>query len=395
MPSSVGRFSKKISIILSLLLALLVTSAAGHDRLPDGEVETVQEITVPAPSLEGNLLGTPTEQFATIYLPPSYNRDPDRRFPVLYLLHGHDGTDRTWLIDPKAPERVVVNGNSYSQGGWLKREKLDELFVAIPEMIIVAPNGRNALKDGNWHDSPVTGNWREFVAVDLIGYIDAKYRTIPKREGRAVAGHSGGGYGALNLAMHDADLFSVAYAMAPCCLDPDSTGPALTLEDSREATPFWRGVMDNIEALDSPTDLPPSSSGQPKQFFMTVELSAAASYSPNPTKGPFFGDLLFHRENGIWLLDTDVFEKRRDLRLYGQIEEREEALRSLNGLMIDYGEYELPFLVPGNAKFAQALAERGIPFVFEVYSDGDHGNLVASRLMTVGLPFVAKHLASE
>jgi hypothetical protein len=70
----------------------------------------------------------------------------------------------------------------------------------------------------------------------------------------------------------------------------------------------------------------------------------------------------------------------------------EEDLRSLNGVLIDYGEHEMRDLIAGNASFAKSLAERGIPFELEVYSDGDHGSLVTERLEIHGLAFFASVL---
>jgi hypothetical protein len=73
----------------------------------------VVEVEVPAPSLESNLLGTPAIQAAAVYLPPSYDAEPGRRYPVVYLLHGIFDSHRVWLDFFGAPailDRLIEAG---------------------------------------------------------------------------------------------------------------------------------------------------------------------------------------------------------------------------------------------------------------------------------------------
>src|SRR5262245_41490502 len=57
------------------------------------------EVKITSKSLEGNLLGDPAEQTIAIYLPPSYDSSLEKRYPVIYLLHGYDGSSRSWTTD--------------------------------------------------------------------------------------------------------------------------------------------------------------------------------------------------------------------------------------------------------------------------------------------------------
>ncbi len=103
------------------------------------------EIKVPAPSLKGNLLGDPTEQSAAVYLPPSYDASPAKRFPTLYLLHGFTGNNRAW-----------------TKGGYQGmslQPLMDEMIRSgkSREMIVVAPNGWNAYGGAFYTNSSV--NW--------------------------------------------------------------------------------------------------------------------------------------------------------------------------------------------------------------------------------------------
>src|SRR4029453_3910097 len=82
-----------------LFLTLFVQPASG--QAPAGRAVTGRliEVKVPAPSLKGNLLGDPAEQSVAMYLPPSYDSSPSKRYPTLYLLHGFGGDSKTWLSE--------------------------------------------------------------------------------------------------------------------------------------------------------------------------------------------------------------------------------------------------------------------------------------------------------
>ncbi len=109
-----------------------------------------------------------------IYLPPGYETAKDKRYPVLYWLHGSDGSQRT------GSEFI-----SFLDAAIKKKQ--------APEMIAVLVNGRG---EQFWNDSFDGERPVESVIIkDLIPHIDQTYRTFAKREGRAVEGFSMGGYG--------------------------------------------------------------------------------------------------------------------------------------------------------------------------------------------------------
>ena len=110
--------------------------------------------------------------------------------PTLYLLHGHSGNEKTWLvIKPNLPEIVDEKG-----------------------LIVVCPDGENS-----WYwDSPLNANVRyeTFISDELVHYVDGHYNTIADRRGRAIAGLSMGGHGALWNAIRHSDVFSAAGSMS-------------------------------------------------------------------------------------------------------------------------------------------------------------------------------------
>ena len=181
---------------LALLPLIAATPLAAQSRVVVADV--------PAPALAGNRVGTPTTQSAAIYLPAGYDRETTRRYRTLYLLHGIFDSHETWTgyFDvPAMLDRLIEAGD-------------------IPAAIVVMPNGGNRYGGGFYMDSPTSGNWATYITRDLVGYVDARYRTRPNAASRAVVGHSMGGYGAIHLSMERPGVFGVAYAMSPCCLAP-------------------------------------------------------------------------------------------------------------------------------------------------------------------------------
>jgi enterochelin esterase-like enzyme len=137
-----------------------------------------------------------------IYLPPSYQNaaDQERRYPTLYLLHGSPGSEYDWISGGKA---VQSADTLIGQG-------------KIPELIMVFPdgNGRNG-ETSEWGNSFDQQQLMEnFVTVDLVHFIDQKYRTIPTPGYRAIGGFSMGGFGATNIAIHHPDIFGSVISLA-------------------------------------------------------------------------------------------------------------------------------------------------------------------------------------
>ena len=89
----------KIALFSTLLLVCSTAWAAPADVRGRG---TVQEITVHGRSIEGNLDNNPADRQVSVYLPPSYNHDLKRRYPVVYFLHGFSDTNAKWFgAEPK------------------------------------------------------------------------------------------------------------------------------------------------------------------------------------------------------------------------------------------------------------------------------------------------------
>ena len=137
-----------------------------------------------------------------VYLPPSY-RDtttPERRYPTLYLLHGSPGSEYDWSKGGKAVQ---------SADALIGQGKIPELIMIFPD-----ENGQSG-ETSEWGNSFDQKQLMEnFVALDLVHFIDQKYRTIPTPSYRAIGGFSMGGFGAMNIAVHHPNIFGSVLSLA-------------------------------------------------------------------------------------------------------------------------------------------------------------------------------------
>jgi enterochelin esterase-like enzyme len=130
-----------------------------------------------------------------VYLPPGYRTSPNRRYPVIYLLHGVPGRPAAFL----ATVRLGV-----------VEDELVALHKIRPAILVMPFGSTGSFTDEEWANGvrPNSG-WETFVARDLVRAVDARYRTIPRGSSRALAGLSEGGYGALNIGIHHPGEFRV------------------------------------------------------------------------------------------------------------------------------------------------------------------------------------------
>jgi len=153
---------------LLLFAAMAIAAPARAQELRQAEIE--------APSVGRKL---------TYYvaLPADYDKST-ARYPVLYMLHGFSGNFTQW-----------------------KRFGAAERAQELP-LIVVMPDGGNSWFI-NWARSEggQQNNWEDFIARDLVQHVDAAYRTIPERAGRALCGLSMGGYGALVVGLRNPDVY--------------------------------------------------------------------------------------------------------------------------------------------------------------------------------------------
>ncbi len=314
---------------------------------------TLERVKVHGRALEGNLMGESAEPEVSIYLPPSYASDRSRRYPVVYLLHGYTGTDLGYF-GPTGRQLHVIAERVFASG-------------AAREMILVMPNCMNAYGGCMYSNSVTAGNWEGYVADDLVAYLDGRYRTIPSRASRGLAGHSMGGYGTLRIAMKRPDVFSALYALSSCCLNEGTVRPP------RDGAP---------SAAESITSIEEARGNRAAQG----TLARAAAWAPNPANPPLFLDLPTRGGE----VQPQVAVKWAANSPVAMLDQYVPNLKKYKAIALDIGLQDN--LITSNRVFVEALTRFGIAHTFETY-EGDHGNRIPQRLEEKVLPFFSTHLA--
>jgi len=315
---------------------------------------TFERITVHGASLVGNLEGDDADRAVSIYLPPSYLREPQRRYPVLYLLHGFTDSDERWFglagrhfVDvPSAVDRAFGAGSR--------------------ELIVVMPNAFTKYQGSMYSSSVATGDWEAFVARDLVAYVDAHYRTLPERASRGLAGHSMGGYGTLRIGMKYPEVFSSLYALSPCCLGANLTP--------------------NVEQMARAAAVTTDAEVAAADFGTKAMLASAAAWSPNPSRPPLYLDLPV--ENGKPV--PDVIARWAANAPLSMVHQYVPSLRRFDGLAVDAGDKDVGIAATVRT-LDEILGSYGIEHDSEIYG-GDHVNRIDERLASKVLPFFSDHL---
>ncbi len=195
----------------------------------------VQKIT-----LASTTLGV-TKQFY-VYTPPGYSQSPGRRYPVLYLFRGH--------------EKEWINKNEDgSRGGKNVIDVYEQLLAAgtVGPMIFVFPgisSNNNAVPGmlTNFKSPELTtaagvgtGRFEDYFVQEVIGYVDANYRTVARREGRGVDGFSLGGFMSVKIAAQHPELFKTVGAFDGTHFYADVT--CANVDAVRDANTFTTNAM--------------------------------------------------------------------------------------------------------------------------------------------------------
>jgi len=225
--------------LFRILLVLALGAQAAQAQAPSGA--TIRRGTVRIDSIRSQSLGVTKK--LVVYLPPSYDAGVSaaRRYPVAIYLHGAWGSESDWTVQGKLSDTM------------------DSLVATgMREMIVVMPDG----DDGwwtTWHAlndvaacrrTPRQENadtycvpwpkYDDYVVHDVLAFTDSAYRTVPRRESRAIAGLSMGGYGAISIAVRHPQTFSVAAShsgvLRPALMADSGTlrtTEAVTMRDAR------------------------------------------------------------------------------------------------------------------------------------------------------------------
>jgi S-formylglutathione hydrolase FrmB len=264
--------------VLFAFAALAAAPAAGAVTLHDGyglHIVTIKQVDARMVDVTFQSAALPDPVSAYILFPPGYNASPRRHWPVFYLLHGTSGMASDWTVKGDA-EKVIGDR---------------PLITVMPDI---------ALNDGgggwctNWPDG--AQSWEAFHIDQLIPWVDSNLRTVPTRQGRAIAGRSQGGFCSMSYAARHPDLFGLAlgYSGAPdIYYDPEVRFGAMAIINATEVgldtvppdTFFGDPVTDGITwAAHDPATLAENLRGM--RMYMYWGNGEPGPYDSDPTGWP-------------------------------------------------------------------------------------------------------------
>jgi len=320
--------------------------------IPGAKPVTVENIKVHGVSLEGNLEGDAVDRDVIVFLPPSYATQKTRRYPVIYALHGYSIGAEQWTHEIHVPQTIE---GAIAQGA--------------QDMIVVLPDSKTVYNGSMYSSSVTTGDFENFIAHDLVAYIDAHYRTIAKRSSRGLVGHSMGGYGASRIGMKHPDVFGSLYIMSPCCMSPRAAGG---------------GRGGNTDAALAAAKSPAEAAKIPG---LATQLASAAAWSPNPKNPPLYLDM--PTKDGA--VQQDVVNRWTANAPLVFVHQYIGNLKQYHAIAMDVGDQDGLRVDAG--KLHDIMDSYGVANSFEIYS-GTHTSAVADRFQNHVMPFFSKNLCS-
>ena len=321
--------------------------------VPGAKPVTVEHIRIHGAYLEANLEGDAVDRDVIVFLPPSYQKEKSRRYPVVYALHGYSIGAEQWSKEIHVPQTIE---GAFAQGA--------------REMIVVLPDSKTLHNGSMYSSSVTTGDFENFIAHDVVRYIDAHYRTIANRRSRGLVGHSMGGYGATRIGMKHPDVFGSLYIMSPCCLSARMAGGG-------RSNP---GMDSTLAAVKTPEDAAKLPWG------LRAALATAAAWSPDPKNPPLYLDLPTAKDS---VAARDILARWAANAPLAFVDQYIGNLRQYHGISMDVGDEDGLRVDAG--KLHDIFDRYGLANDFEVYH-GTHTSAVADRFQNHVLPVFSKNL---
>ncbi len=372
---------KKLIFIIGFLTAITTLCCCDNDILElDDNQESkliihkskLQNKEFISDALTDNVIGNSNIRKMQVYTPPGYDRKNAQGYPVVYLLHGLPFSEKSFIdiqsweewVDPNG---VFKNYPDFPEEGF--KDWMDELILSkkIAPMIIVMPNAASAYGFSFYSNSILNGNFEDYIAYDLVNYIDNRYNTITNRDSRAVIGFSQGGYGAMKLGMKHADKFGVvASHSAPLFF---------------QAFPAYipQIITENPDGMIGP---------DPSKFLTSAMYAMSAAWSPNLNNPPFMVDLFFEYPSGE-IIDS-VLAQWLENDPYTMLDIYGDDFKSLNGIYFDVGELDEFGWGLTYGYFIQKLDAMGIDHT-SAFHGGGHFDKMFSRL-NISLEFCSENM---
>lgn len=322
--------------------------------------------------LVGNPLGDPIERELIVYTPPGYDPAASRRYPTLLAIVGFTGTGgHLFNVDPL--------------GEPLDR-RLDRLIAsgACRPMIVAAPDCFTRVGGNQYINSAGTGRYEDYLVDEIIPFVDATYRTIPR--GRwGVFGKSSGGYGSILLGMRRPDVFcaladhsgdscfELCYlADFPAALDAyrEAGGPAAWLDR------FWADDNRHRARHEKPLNI----------------IGMAAHYSPDPAAPAGAAHIAWPFDLETGEFRPAVWERWRTWDPVNLVETHAANLRQLRAIYVDCGTKDEYALVWGARALVARMRAKGLEVRHEEFDDG---HMSISYRYDASVPFLVEAIGRD
>lgn len=355
----------KLYMMKRFIFLLLATSLAVSvwSQQTGGRIVRKQFTAV---SLQQNKVGENPVRHLSVYLPPGYDKSK-QRYPVIYFLHGYGGNDslmmHSWLQTKKLLDTAILTGK-------------------MRPMILVTPDSETRLGGSFYSNTAISGNWADYIAKDVVRFVDINFRTLAHRDSRGLAGHSMGGNGALKIGMMYTDIFGAVYGMSPAVLN---WAAEFTLEN--KAFIYAANATDEQTVMQGMVDF--------NGFYTAVIAALARAYTPNTSDKKLHADFPVIISGDSILVNMPV-KQLWDAQLpFNMVDRYVNELKTLNALKLDWGRNEEFLHIPVTGlQFSKKLEQLGIKHFAEEYL-GNHTNMqdgFEGRFYTETLPFFEKYL---
>lgn len=377
--------NKKFILFLSFILILSACHSNDKNKQTKTEViknPTKSKIEIPeknmktvildAPSLVNNLLGEKSSREIGIYLPENYEKET-KLYPVVYFLVGY-------------------NNSIEDFDNWADLENIItcvRLDKNIKDIITVVVDDHTNAGGSFYVNSPVFGNWEDFITKDLVSYIDNNYRTIKNSKSRGLSGHSMGGFGAINIGMKYSEIFGYVYSMNPGLFNEDGLEKAIFFNEDETQLKEQCKIADKF-LIDDEKLINIRFKRLLNSVTMLQSYGMAFSYTD---KIPYY-ELPFKIVDDKIIKDDIIFNKWKQG--FGNMKEKvilnKDNLKKLEGFVVDYGlNDDYPWIPKGCIYLEEILKEEEIPHEMRPNS-GDHGNLIKERMTKYMFPYFSENL---
>ena len=359
-PELMGGSMRKATAVAGVVVLVAGVAAAlqaqGRGGRPVAGASKVERVTVHGKALEGNLEGDSPDRDVTVYLPPSYQTDQARRFPVVYLLHGYGGRENTFT------ERLASLQESADR---LANEPGLQRADRRHAQRLHAAQGQHVFQLG---DDRRLGTVHRRGSGGLHGQpLPDAGRPQEPRPRRPLDGR-------LRRAAHRDEASGRVH-------EPLQHERLLPHGQPRAAGRRDGGVGGDHDARTG------RGAARAPGFGPSTNLASAAAWSPNPNNPPLFLDLPV--KDGK--VRPDIVAKWVANAPLEMVEQHAAALMRYYAVAIDIGTKD--DLIGSNRQVHEALTRLRVPHYYEEY-DGDHTNRVRERVERNLLPFFAKNLVS-